>query len=139
MLVTGIKRHLIRWEFVVPLGVLSVPALFFLIIFPSIRYKVLSDSLLLRCGPFRWRITIQSIRSITEKNLSYLPLSEGWKLPGYALFSITFGDVGRVRMCASSLTRHVLLVETDNDELWGITPENVDGLLEAIRAKQGAF
>lgn len=131
------RAHSINWVVVAPLALLAITALFFLAVYPSIRYEILHHTLLLRCGPFRWPIAIQSIRSITEKNLSYLPLSEGWKLPGYALFSMTFGDVGRVRMCATSLTRRILLIETDGD-VWGITPADVQGLLNAIKAEQGA-
>jgi hypothetical protein len=117
-------------------SVMIIPAIFFLSIFPTMKYVVRDDKVILSCGPFKWVIAIRSIRSIREKDLDYIPISEGWKLPGYTLFKIRYGGVGRVRMCATSMTKRILLIETDTD-LWGITPAHVDSFVARIRRAQG--
>jgi hypothetical protein len=121
---------------------LSIPlvfgavVLFFAVIEPSMKYAVTESEVIPSCGPFRWRIPISGIRSIVERNLSWLPWAEGWKIPGYALFTIRYGDVGTVRMCATSMTRRVLVIETDQG-LWGITPQDEKGFIAAVESRRG--
>lgn len=115
---------------------LAAVALFFAFILPTMKYVVDDSTLILRCGPFHWKITIADIRTIVERNLSWLPWSEGWKLPGYALFKIEYGDVGAVRMCATRLTKRIVVIKAGN-ELWGITPADVDGFIAALQLKRG--
>ncbi len=112
-----------------------IPGIFFLSIFPTMKYSVSADTLVLSCGPFRWPIPISSICSIREDDLQYLPKSQGWKLAGYALFRIEYGRIGIVRMCATSLTTSILLISTDT-EIWGITPADVDSFKAAIARGQ---
>jgi len=116
--------------------VFMIPATFFLLIFPTMKYLVGGDRIILSCGPFKWIIANRSIQSIREKDLDYIPVSEGWKLPGYTLFKIRYGGVGAVRMCATSMTKRILLIETDTD-LWGITPADADSFVASIRRAQG--
>jgi hypothetical protein len=115
---------------------LLIPGVFFLSILPTMKYSVGDDIIVLSCGPFKWTVLIRSIRSITEKDLGYLPLSEGWKLPGYTLFKIRYGGIGPVRMCATSMTKRILVIETDTD-VWGITPTDVDSFVATIRRARG--
>ena len=112
--------------------VFMIVDMFFLSIYPTMKYSVGDGIIVLSCGPFKWTILIRSIRSITEKDLEYLPLSEGWKLPGYTLFKIRYGGIGRVRMCATAMTKRILLIETDTD-VWGISPTDVDSFIATIR------
>ena len=109
--------------------------LFFAAIEPSMKYTVTQSEVIPSCGPFRWTIPISGIRSIVERNLSWLPWAEGWKIPGYALFTIRYGDVGTVRMCATSMTRRVLVIETDQG-LWGITPQDEKGFIAAVESRR---
>jgi Bacterial PH domain len=116
---------------------LIIPGIFFLCIFPTMKYSVGTDTLVLSCGPFKWLIPISSICSIKEDDLQYLPKSQGWKLAGYALFRIEYGRIGIVRMCATSLTTRILLISTDTEK-WGITPADVDSFRAAIaRGRSG--
>lgn len=110
---------------------LIIPGIFFLCIFPTMKYSVGPDTVILSCGPFKWNVPISSICSIREDDLDYLPKSQGWKLAGYALFRIEYGRIGIVRMCATSLTTRVLLISTDTEK-WGITPAEVDSFRAAI-------
>jgi Bacterial PH domain len=113
------------------LTALIIPGIFFLCIFPTMKYSVGTDTVVLSCGPFKWLIPISNICSIREDDLDYLPKSQGWKLAGYALFRIEYGRIGIVRMCATSLTTRILLISTDT-EIWGITPADVDSFRAAI-------
>jgi hypothetical protein len=108
---------------------------FLAVIEPSMKYTVTQSEVIPSCGPFRWRIPISEIRSIVERNLSWLPWADGWKIPGYALFTIRYGDVGTVRMCATSMTRRVLVIETDQG-LWGITPQDEEGFIAAVESRR---
>ena len=113
------------------LTALIIPGIFFLCIFPTMKYAVGTDTVVLSCGPFKWFIPIRSICSIREDDLAYLPKSQGWKLAGYALFRIEYGRIGIVRMCATSLATRILLISTDT-EIWGITPADVGSFRAAI-------
>lgn len=115
--------------------VFGAVVLFFAVIEPSMKYTVTESEITPSCGPFRWRIPISEIWSIVERNLSWLLWAEGWKIPGYALFSIRYGDVGAVRMCATSMTRRVLVIET-NQGLWGITPQDQKGFIAAVETRR---
>jgi hypothetical protein len=114
-----------------------MPGIFFLCIFPTMKYSVGAGTVVLSCGPFKWLIPISSICSVREDDLEYLPKSQGWKLPGYALFRIEYGRVGIVRMCATSLTTRVLLISTDTGK-WGVTPADVGSFRAAIARGQSA-
>ncbi|MGD0831577.1 MAG: PH domain-containing protein, partial [Terracidiphilus sp.] len=70
---------------------------FFAAIAPSMKYTVAASEVISSCGPFHWKIPISQIRSMIEKDVEWLPWSEGWKLPGYALFKIEYGQCGSVR------------------------------------------
>ena len=56
-------------------------ALFFLAIYPTMRYEMRENALRLVCGPFDWRIPYSEIKEIVKTNLKYYPTSTGWKLP----------------------------------------------------------
>lgn len=119
------------WIVSVLIIALIIPATFFLCIYPTMKYSVGAGTVVLSCGPFKWRIPVSSICSIKEDELEYLPKSQGWKLPGYALFRIEYGRIGIVRMCATSLTTRVLLISTGTEK-WGITPADVDSFRAAV-------
>lgn len=123
------------WVPMVLVGVVVAALLFFAAILPTMTYRVRRPDLILSCGPFRWTIPIASIRSTAERDLSYLPWSDGWKIPGYALFTIRYGDAGAVRMCATAVTKRILLIDTDAAS-WGITPADVPSLVRAIEAQR---
>lgn len=104
-----------RWIFSGLFIAFAIAAIFFLSIFPTMKYSVGAGTVVLSCGPFKWLIPVSNICSIKEDELEYLPKSQGWKLPGYALFRIEFAHIGIVRMCATSLTKRILLISTDTE------------------------
>ncbi len=130
----GQKTHG-QWPLLIVLGAIAAASLFFAAILPSMKYRVSASDVTLRCGPFRWSIPIASIRSVAEVDLGILPFSDGWKVPGYALFTIRYSGARRVRMCATSVARRVVVIETDGDS-WGVTPADPVGFMGAIEDRR---
>jgi hypothetical protein len=131
------KKPLTDLGLIMTVGVLAaftITSLFFLVIRSTMRYVINSNAVHILCGPFDWIVPMDQIESIVEKDLGYMPLSEGWKLPGYALFSMRFSDVGKVRMCATSMTKKILLLQTRTDQ-WGITPADISGFLSVLKER----
>jgi len=116
-------------------ALLCAAVLFFAAIVPTMKYSVTDSEVIPSCGPFHWSIPIGQIRSISESDLDWLPWSEGWKIPGYTLFKIRYGGVDAVHMCATSLCKRILLIETETG-LWGITPADVSGFVSAVESKR---
>jgi hypothetical protein len=119
---------------IIPTGIFSIISLFFLTIYPTMKYTLDEQHLVLRCGPFRSVIPYNEIKEIVKTNLRYHPTSSGWKLPCYALFKIYYADRGWVRMCATRTLRDVMLIITDR-QLYGITPANEVEFLAALRER----
>lgn len=119
--------------------ILAVPAAFFLVCLATMRYELDSAVLHLRSGPFHWRISVRSIGRATVMNFEYDPWAQGWRLPGYSLFTVYYNEAGKHRMCATSSYTQILVLETDTDK-WGITPRDLDGFLAALESakKTGA-
>jgi hypothetical protein len=109
-------------------------ALFFLAIYPTMRYEMRRDVLRLVCGPFKWDIPYSEIKEITKGNLKYHPSSTGWKLPGYTIGKVYYSDRGDVRMCATGMCKSITLIETD-DSLYGVTPRDERMFVDALREK----
>ena len=102
--------------------------------FPSMRYEVDATYLTLIYGPvLRYEIPLVEIRGMRRRDLS-LSLVSAFRMPGVALFSVPYSDVGPVKMCASAAVKGILLVETDHG-LYGLTPEDETGLVQAVRAR----
>jgi hypothetical protein len=116
-------------------ALICAAVLFFALIVPTMKYTVTDSEVIPSCGPFHWSIPIPQIRSISERDLPWLPWSEGWKLPGYALFKIRYGGVDAVHMCATALCKRILLIDTETG-LWGITPADVSGFVSAVENKR---
>ncbi|MEA2006156.1 MAG: PH domain-containing protein, partial [Acidobacteriota bacterium] len=106
----------------------------FLLWYPTMRYEISEDKLVLRCGPLKSEILLTSIKEIRKKNLKYHPYSTGWKLPGYCLFKIKYTDEDWVRMYSRAMLKNIILIETDKEK-FGITPANEEGFLKDIMEK----
>jgi hypothetical protein len=95
------------------------------------RYEIGTDALELRYGPLlHYRIPFGSIRRLSRRHLSPT-LWASPRLPGIALFTVPYSDVGPVKMCASAAARGILLIQTSR-ETYGITPEREDEFLSAL-------
>lgn len=99
------------------------------------RYRFADADLVVSCGPYHWSIKYGEIMSAALTNLKYHPTSTGWKLPGLALFNVFYADRGTVRMCAASITRRILLIETPRG-FFGITPEDPEAFLAEMERRR---
>ncbi|MEW6686923.1 MAG: PH domain-containing protein [Candidatus Edwardsbacteria bacterium] len=109
----------------------------FLLIYPTMRYEVENGYLILRCGPFRSKISIKDCEIIGTHTLKYHPTSTGWKIPGYALFRVYYADAGYVKMYSTAMLRNILLIQTEK-EIYGITPADEEGFIKEIERQKGA-
>ncbi len=109
-------------------------ALFFLIIYPTMRYEFRKESLWLRCGPFCWEIPYSEIKEIVKTDLQYHPTSTGWKLPGYTIGKVYYADRGNIRMCATSMCKNIILIKT-NKSIYGITPKDEEKFIQVLKER----
>lgn len=115
-------------------GIFFIVTIFFLVIYPTMRYELKHDALWLRCGPFCYKIPYSEIKEIVKTELRYHLTSMGWKLPGYTIGKIYYTDRGYVYMCATGMCRDIILIKTSKG-LFGITPSNEQRFLETLRAR----
>jgi hypothetical protein len=111
-------------------------SLLFLIWYPTLKYKLFNETLILKCGPFRSEISLRDIRKIREKNLKFDVSSTGLKLPGYCLFRVKYRDEDWVRMYSRAVLKDIILIETDREK-FGITPKDKEGFLRDILERTG--
>jgi len=97
------------------------------------RYELRDDGLHLICGPFKEKINYKEIRRIFEKDLKYDISSTGWKIPGYALFKIFYRDLGWVKMYSTRVLKNILIIETFNGNIFGITPKEKNRFLLSLK------
>ena len=109
-------------------------ALFFLAIYPTMRYEIRRYALRLVCGPFNWSIPYSEIKEIAKTNLKYHPSSTGWKLPGYTIGKVYYKDRGDVRMCATSMCKNITLIKTD-ESLYGVTPRDEGIFVNSLKER----
>ncbi len=120
----------------IALGV-TIPILTIAWYFPQMRYWVGRKELVLQYGPIMYdRVPLDAIKSIRRRNLKARWLSS-FRFPGLALFYVDYIEQGRVRMCATSASRQILLIDIGHRR-YGITPEDEMGLVQAIRERANA-
>ena len=113
---------------------LSLPFLLLAAWWPTMRYTLEEEALTLRYGPILcYRVPLSSIHRMQRRNLS-LSLGLNLCLPGVALFTVPYSDVGMVRMCATAATYGILLIETDGPS-YGITPADEQAFVAAVQAR----
>lgn len=114
-----------------------LPGLMFLVItifFPSMRYEVEGNHLVLTYGPLlRYTIDIGQIRSIRRRDLKISPLSS-FRFPGLAIFGVPYLEIGTVKMCATAAGTGILLIETESTK-YGLTPADEEGFVTELRAR----
>lgn len=128
------------WGWALNLGgglLLGLPALVMVAWFPTLHYELDATTLTLRYGPvLTYRIPLAQIRSIRRRDLA-ISLWSSFRLPGLALFSVPYADVGTVKMCATAAARGILLLETTAGEKYGLTPADEAGLVAALLERMG--
>lgn len=98
---------------------------------PVMRYDLTTEELVLSCGPLvRYRIPYASIEDVRRTTLTPT-LWSSMRMPGLALGTVLYADVGKVRMCAKRMARDVLLV-TAGGRRYGLTPADEAAFMAAL-------
>jgi hypothetical protein len=112
----------------------TVPLLVIAWYFPQMRYLLGRKEIVLSYGPLMYdRVPIDAIRSIRRRNLRLSPIST-FRFPGLAIFYVHYLGMNRIRMCATSATKQILIIDIGHRR-YGITPEDEWGLVQAIRER----
>ena len=119
---------------VVALLVLPLPAFFFLMLlwYPTIRYELSPDKLVMRFGPWRRQVDVAEIKSVSRRDFTPSPLSF-LLLPGFAMFYVFFADANYVRMCSTRAISNVTFIEATSDRRYGISPKDPDEFESLLR------
>jgi hypothetical protein len=98
---------------------------------PAMRYDVTTDEVVLSCGPLvRYRIPYVSVEDVRRTTLTPT-LWSSMRMPGLALGSVLYADVGKVRMCATRMSRDILLI-TAGGRRYGLTPADEAAFIAAL-------
>jgi hypothetical protein len=120
--------------FALAAGAVAVWLLLLAYWFPTMRYELDHQALTLIYGPVvHWRIPLREIRGVELKDLS-MSIWAATRLPGIALFSVYYSDVGTVRMCATRAAKGIVLIETAK-ATYGVTPEDPEDFTQALTAR----
>jgi hypothetical protein len=130
------KEHFLFPIVVGILVILFLVDVFFLAIYPTMRYEIGTDALRLVCRPFSWTIPYPEIKEIVKTNLEYhLTFTLiCWQWPGYTIGKGYYADRGRVRMCATSMCENITLIKTDKS-LYGVTPRDEGAFVNALKER----
>lgn len=98
---------------------------------PAMRYDLTTDEVVLSCGPLvRYRIPYASIEDVRRTTLTPT-LWSSMRMPGLALGSVLYADVGKVRMCAKRMSRDILLISAGGRR-YGLTPADEAAFMAAL-------
>src|SRR5205807_1670460 len=103
-------------------GAIAVWLLLLAYWFPTMRYELDRQALTLVFGPIiHWRIPLREIRQVELKDLT-MSIWAATRLPGIALFTVYYSNVGLVRMCATRASKRIVLTRTAK-ATYGVTPD----------------
>lgn len=103
---------------------------------PSMRYWVGPDELVLRFGPLmNDRIPLDEITSISRQEKLKISFLASFRFPGLAVFDVDYIDSGRIRMCATSASSGILIIDTEQRR-YGITPADEPAFVSALQSRR---
>jgi hypothetical protein len=115
----------------VPLGIVF---LLLAVFFPAMRYEIEENHLTLAYGPLlKYVIDMDQIKSIRRRDLR-ISLLSSFRFPGLAIFTVPYGEIGSVRMCATAASTDILLIETGSTK-YGLTPADEAGFVAELRSR----
>ena len=115
-------------------GVIGVGFLFIAACFPTMRYGIGNDKLIITYGPIlRYTVNLADIKSIRRRDLN-VSLISSFRFPGLALFGVPYSEIGTVRMCATSAGEGILVIETASKK-FGITPADESAFVAKLRKR----
>lgn len=110
-----------------PLSLLCLVMAFWV---PTVRYELGPDLLLLRCGPFRYRVPLSEIESIVKRDLT-MSIWSGTRWPGFAIGTVHYGNAGMMFMCSTRALKEIICIKTAR-RTYGITPADEEAFLQDL-------
>ncbi len=104
--------------------------------FPTMRYELDEERLVMRCGPLSYRVHLADVQRVTKRDLA-MSMWSSMRLPGFALGDVIYGDVGNVTMCATRALKGIILLEAGRKK-YGLTPADEDAFLADLRRRLAA-
>ncbi|MDO8880554.1 MAG: PH domain-containing protein [Coriobacteriia bacterium] len=102
-----------------------------LVSLPQMRYDLERDALVISCGRMlRYRVPFSEITDVRRADLTP-SLWSSMRMPGLALWTVPYADIGRVRMCATRMATGILLIEAGGMR-YGITPADEQAFVTAL-------
>lgn len=121
----------------IPIIIVFVLCAVFLVLIVGLsgmRYVITDDALEASCSFFlKYKIPLNSIQRIVKRDLA-ISMWSSFRLPGMALFTVPYADVGNVKMCATSASKDILLIEAGSG-LYGVTPRDEGAFMTDIRRR----
>ncbi len=115
-------------------GLVCVGGITLVVWFPTMHYDLDDRMLTLRYGPIlNYRVPLDRIQNIRRRDLG-MTIWSSIRLPGIALFTVPYADVGNVKMCATGAVKRILLIETDQEK-FGITPADEQEFVNELRSR----
>lgn len=115
------EERVVVWITLAIMAPLIVFLLITLVSLPAMRYDLTTDELVLSCGPlYRYRVPYAQITDVRRTTLTPT-LWSSMRMPGLAIGGVLYADTGTVKMCATRMSRDILLV-TAGKRRFGITP-----------------
>ena len=114
---------------------IMVPLIAYLLVtlasLPAMRYELTNDELILSCGPlYRYRTPYAEITDVRRTTLTPT-LWSSMRMPGLAVGGVLYADTGNVKMCATRMSRDILLV-TAGKLRYGLTPADEAAFMAAF-------
>ncbi|MGQ9465864.1 MAG: PH domain-containing protein [bacterium] len=116
--------------FIIPFSLFFI---FELVIFFTMHYELRSDAIYLKGGPFSYKIYYSDIKQINKTDLTFHPIASN-RWPGYAFGECYYADAGTVMMCATSMCKNIILIQTTS-KLYGVTPKDEIAFIEKLKKK----
>jgi len=123
-LLDGTGPFLLMLPFTWPFGIAFLVMAWW---FPTLHYELGPAELVLCYGPYRYSVPLREIQTVARRNLA-LSLWSSVRFPGFAMWTVPYGDVGSVFMCATRSLTDILYIVTPGRK-YGITPANEDEFL----------
>jgi len=116
--------------FVIPLSLFFV---FDIVILFTMQYEFRPDALILRGGPFVYKIPYSDIKQISKTDLMFHPIACN-RYPGFAFGDCYYADAHEVTMCATRMCKGIILIQTIK-RLYGITPKDEDLFITELKKR----
>ena len=103
----------------------------------SVHYGVSDRDVILTGGPVRYTIPLSSIKRIYTRDLNLGVRNRakrgvtGVRMPNLALGPVKYNDTGPLKMCATSSSERITIIETEGDN-YGVTPADEEGFKAAL-------